>query len=403
MRFVKTSIILLVIFLVFGALAFALNFLTGPIIEENNKGEFGDNELLYSPDAPGSLKDVAEQVLAIYKTADGFAIQLKTVGNYEKTPMKLTLYVNADGTIKELKVDEYTDSIDVREKDANFIPSFIGKDSALADVNLVSGCTFSSKSMKEAVEAGLNVLISNDLIKAGVKDDSQILLELIPTVFPDMGTPEDAGISTGNITAVYKAKTGVGCAYIVKDGEGSVLVIVNATGACKVYDVTGADVTASKTAAVTEVTTHFTSIAADYSVAANAKFASMVEGAGEMTPEILNTYNTLVYAASFTAGEQTYYGFYSRVFGFEQMEVYIVIDENGAIVKLDAKEFIFHKEYFTQLDPNHDDVTYKNGFSGLVSGDNVPMIGGATMTSNAVKTATENAFEAFESIKGGAQ
>ena len=48
--------------------------------------------------------------------------------------MTLTFGVDAEGKICGIQIDNYTDSIDVREKDANFLPSFIGQDSALTDV-----------------------------------------------------------------------------------------------------------------------------------------------------------------------------------------------------------------------------------------------------------------------------
>ncbi len=402
MKFLKTVATLLVIVAIFGVLCFALNFITGPIIAENNKGEFGNDVLLYSVDEPGTLKDVAPQVVAIYDRDAGFAIQCKTIGNYEKAPIELTVLVSDDGKITELKITNYTDSINVNDKDANFIPSFVGKDSALADVNLVAGCTYSSKSIKEAVEAGLNVLISNDLIAAGVKSDAQLLLELIPTVFPAMGTPEDAGVAVGNITAAYKTASGVGYAYIVKDGETSVLVLVNNTGAAVAYDTTGADVTEAKSAQVSEAVSHFDTVKADYSNA-NSKFTAMIPGAGEMTPVTLNSFNTLVYGAKFEAEGKTYYGYYSRVIGFEQMEVYVVLDADGKIAKIDAAEFIFHQEYFGTLDPKYNKADYVAGFVGLENTDSAPVIGGATMTSNAVKTAVNDAIAAFNSAKGGEQ
>ncbi len=409
MKFLRTLLILIVTAAIFGGLMFALNLHTGPIIAENNKGEFGDLTVLYTPDAPGDMKDVGAQVLAIYKTEEGFTISCKTVGNFKAdTPIKFTLSVSADGKITklDLKEEDYTDTYFVWEKDPAFLPSFIGKDSALADVNLISGCTYSSKSIREAVSAALEALINNNLITAGVKSDDQLLIDLIPTLFPAMGTPEDAGVSSGNITAMYKAASGVGYAYIVKDGESSVLALVNAMGAMKVYNTEGADVTADKAAVVAEVKTHFDANKVDYATAANDRFSRLIEGAGEMTPIALEVYNNIAYAASFTAGEKTYYGFCSRVVGYAQMEIYIVIDEDGKIAKLTAKEFIFNKEHFSALDPNYDEGAYRDSFVGLdqgsFTGDNA-MIGGATMTSNAVKTATNEAFAAFALLKGGNQ
>ena len=101
----------------------------------------------------------------------------------------------------------------------------------------------------------------------------------------------------------------------------------------------------------------------------------------------------------------TYYGLVSRSYGYanEVMGVYYVIDENGAIVAMNADELIFHAEYFNAytLDP----AAYKAGFQGLTADSwtgEQAVISGATMTSDAVKTSTNDIFAAYEILKGGA-
>ena len=87
------------------------------------------------------------------------------------------------------------------------------------------------------------------------------------------------------------------------------------------------------------------------------------------------------------------------------MDVYFVIDANGAIAKMDAKQFIFDEEYFANFG-GMDVSSYKGGFEGLTtdtwSGDQA-VIATATMTSKAMKQSTDDAFAAFNGIKGGAQ
>ena len=87
------------------------------------------------------------------------------------------------------------------------------------------------------------------------------------------------------------------------------------------------------------------------------------------------------------------------------MDVYFIIDENGAIAKMDAKELIFEKEYFMAFG-GLNESEYKQGFAGITTdtwtGEQA-IIATATMTSNAVKEATSDAFAAFESITGGAK
>jgi hypothetical protein len=85
------------------------------------------------------------------------------------------------------------------------------------------------------------------------------------------------------------------------------------------------------------------------------------------------------------------------------MGVYYVLDEQGAIVKMTADELIFDAEYFHGY--TLDEPTYKAGFAGLTSGSftgDQALISGATLTSNAMKTATKDVFAAFDLLKGGA-
>ena len=353
-----------------------------------------------------TLTGVSEQVIKIYKeaTGKGYAIQCKTVPHkYSSAPTLLTIGVSSDGKIIAINIDEYNDSWNVKDKAPGFMDSFVGKDSALEGV-IVGGATYSTGAIKNAVSAGLEALIANNMITAGVKSDEQILTELIPTVHTGMNAMTEIKNVTGNIKKAYKASNDTGYAYVILSGESNYLAVVNATGVCTVYDVEGNVV--ENTAVADEAIAHFDANKKDFSADVNAKFGRMVAGAADFTPIVLEKYNNLAYAATFTAEGKTYYGFYSRVIGFQQMDIYVVIDDNGAIVKTDAKEFVFEQEYFFGLDPNFNVTEYKNGFVGI-TGDtftgNETLIGGATMSSNAVKNAIEESFNAFESIKNGGE
>ena len=95
------------------------------------------------------------------------------------------------------------------------------------------------------------------------------------------------------------------------------------------------------------------------------------------------------------------YAFYSRSVGYKQMDVYIIIDAEGAIAKLDVKSLFFDEDYFPNYPEDVDPKEYKDGFVGITSdtwtGEEA-MITHATNTSNAVKQATTDAFAAFKLI-----
>ena len=406
---INTTVILLAIAIVFSAVMFGLNFITGPIIEENNKGAEFAPLLAVMPDADNfeeitsTLSGVPASVLAVYKetSGQGFVVRASASTQYSKEPMEITFGVTADGKICGIQLDVYTDSIDFRSKDANYIGSYLEKDSALADIGTVSGATYSSSAFKTAVSEGFAALISNSLIVEGVKSDAQILQEMIPTLAPGMIKTEEVAAS-GNIEKALKAGNDAGFAFVIKSGDASFLALVNATGTCKVYDVTGADVTEAQSAIAGEAVAAAAS-QKSYSADLSTKITKLYENAAEITEIQIDTFNTVVAAVSFKVDGALYYGFYSRSFGFHQMDVFFVIDENGAIAKMDAKQFIFEEEYFMQFG-GMNNAEYKAGFEGLTTetwnGD-AAVIATATMTSNAIKQSTDDAFATFNAIKGG--
>jgi major membrane immunogen (membrane-anchored lipoprotein) len=407
---INTIAILLAFVVVFGAVMFGLNFITGPIIEENNKGAEFAPLLAVMKDAENfeeitsTLAGVPESVIAVYKETSGrgFVVRTSASTQYSKEPMEITFGVTADGKICGIQLDVYTDSIDFRSKDANYIDSYLEKDSALADIGTVSGATYSSTAFKDAVSAGFSALISNSLIVEGVKSDAQILSEMIPTLAPGMLKTEEVAVS-GNIEKALKAGNDAGFAYVVKNGDASFLALVNATGVCKVYDVAGADVTDAQSAIADEAKAHASANQKSYTEDLNTRVTKLFADASDIAPIELSTFNTVVSAVSFKSNGAEYYGFYSRSIGFHQMDVFFVIDANGAIAKMDAKQFIFEEEYFAAFG-GMNNGEYKAGFEGLTSetwtGD-AAVIATATMTSNAMKQSTEDAFAAFNSIKGG--
>jgi len=425
MKSLKTIAVLLVIILVFSGAMFGLNFVTGPVIAANNAGAvfapllavmpegavFDGDALIYSAEdaAASEMKDVPASVVAVYREANGlgYAISCTAQSQYSTAPMKITLGISAEGKITGVQIDEYNDTaaFDFRAKDPAYLDTYVGKDSALADVGLVAGSTFSSTAFKTAVQEAMGVLIGNNMIAEGKKSDDQVLTELIATVAPGFTKLAETDAS-GNITKAMKAENDAGFAYVMADGDASFLAVVNATGVCKVYDVTGAEVTDAHSALAEEAKKAAATQQTDYVEALTRKIGNLMEGAADITPLEIDTFNTVAAAVSFKLDGATYYGFTARSIGFEQMDVYVVIDEKGAIAKLDAKTFIFEEEYFNAF-AGMDTSAYKQGFAGLTSetftGEQA-VIATATMSSNAMKQAVNDAFAAFDALtKGGAQ
>lgn len=426
MKLLKTFVILVVIVAIFSGAMYALNLYTGPIIEKNSAGAANDrlNAVLAGgtgyEDITATLNELPASVTTVYKETSGlgYAIICTAESSYSTAPMEITLGIAADGKISGVEINAYndTESFDFRAKDPNYLASYVGQDSALADVGTVSGSTFSSTAFKESITAAMGVLAANDLISAGVKADEQILAELIPTLHTGLTgggllkAEEIAG--SGNIFAGYKALNGSGYAFIVTTGETKVLAIVNASGACKVYDTTGADVTDANASVVTEALA--ATETTDFTEAAQKMILIKYEDA-EITPVALTTFSNVVWASTFVSGGNNYYAFYSSPITYEDsaMAILTVLDENGAIVTQDVKAFLFGHgiEYMPIYGQGYGNSAsdaynaYEGQFAGITAEtltDDV-LVSGATISSTAVKLATQDAFNAFTALKGGAQ
>ena len=415
-QFLRAILIMVVTVVVFGVAAFGLNFITGPIIEKNNAGaalgalkevmpegqSFEDITATITIDASTGIKEVYKET-----TGKGFVFKGEKAG-YSKT-VYATVGVTADGKVCGLVFNENGD-FPVSEDTIN---SFIGKDSALADIVLTGGASTSSKTLKAIVEAGMNILISNNLITAGIKSDEQIYEELISTVFGSFKKGEASIELSGNVVAAYKAHNDAGYAYVMTSGETKVLALCNNFGVCKIYqysvDETSGeyslnDVTTQYTDLVTEAIT-FTNNNLSYQDAQEQKlvnkFTSLM-GATDVesiSPEI---FNTVVAAIKFNVEGSEYYGFYSRSYGFEDMNVFVAIDSEGKIAKVSAETLIFHEEYFFGFGGVPSGyLTNLEGLTGTSYDGSQTLISGATMTSNSMAQSLKDAFAAYEALKNG--
>ena len=422
--FAASALVLVLIFAVFALVLFGINIFAAPLIAANGSAqqfaplysvmpEAKGFELIYDANdsAASALVDVPETVQAIYSETSGlgYAIRLSTTQGYTKEPIEFTIAIDAEGKISGTELTAYPDTKDFG---ADYPGSFIGQDSALGDVGLVAGVTFSSSAFKNAVSDGFAALISNDLVGAGVKSDAQILTELSVQVFTGLANrdgvaqveePEIAEGQFSFIQKIMKALNGSGFAFVAKDGESSYLLVCNVSGAVRVYDIEGKDVTDTANAAMVEEASSYA--AANTVSNADAelkKLRTMVSDGAELTAVSLgDAFNSVTGAYRIVDGETTLYGFCARPYAYsnQPIAVYFVLDESGAIVSMACDEIILFGEYFTSYEL--DEAKYKEGFAGLTAGSftgEQTLISGATASTNAMTVATEDVFAAFQAI-----
>ena len=395
---------------------YGVNAFTAPVVAENERlaaeaaaaaeaALLGDSELLYDRADPASstLEVTADTVQSVYMDGgkETYLLRLSTSEGYSKQPIELTLVIDFEGRIVSLEVNENPDDKELGE---DFPLSFAGQDSTLAEVSLVAGVTFTSSAIRSAVNDGFNTLIDNGLFEAAEKSDEQLLIELVPLVYP--GIVNKAGaLQADEIQGLdgawtgWKATNGSGSIWFTQEGE-SLLAVCTAVGGVKVYDPSGADVTASVDAALLdEVAALGAANADDLSEKAVKTLSRMLPEGTEFVPaEVPGHAGSVVAAFTAETEEGTRYAFYARPYGYanEVMDFFYVLDESGTTVAMRVSELILHAEYFSGY--TLDEPAYKEGLVGL-SADSYTgeqtLITGATMSSDAADAALRDVFEAF--------
>ena len=418
----RSALCLLLLLALMAGLVYGANGIAAPIVAENErlaaeaaaaaeKALLGDSVMLYdrADPAASTLTVTADTVQSVYRdeSKQSYLLRLSTFEGYTKdVPIELTLVVDFEGKIVSLAVES---SGETKELSEDFLPSFAGQDSTLAGVELVAGVTFSSSAIRNAVNDGFNALIENGLFAAAEKSDEQLLRELLAVVYP--GLVNKAGVvqgeelaGAGSVTSGYKAANGSGFAWFV-GGEKELLAVSTTLGGVTLYDAAGEDVTASADAALLdEIRSLSEANAEDFSAETEKNLAKMLEeGAALTAAEIPGLCSTVVGAYTVETAEGTLYAFAAHPYGYsnEPMELYYVLDESGAITAFRAKELILYSEYFSNY--TLDEPSYKEGFLGLTAesfNGEQALIAGATMSTDAVDTATRDVFEAFGLLKG---
>lgn len=351
-----------------------------------------------------------------YVTAHGsYVFELSGNGYYSK-PIEFSLSVTADGKIIDMvTTSQHEDEGQGGAGNEAYYDKWIGAtaddivistSSKNPDIGAIAGSTFTSKGYQEAVKAALQAAT---LLSGGKVDPTELLESKIAELAPGFVNPKAVALPAGSEFAkILKASNDAGFAYIYSDGEIGYLVLVNATGACAVYNMDGEDVTDAQATLAESAKAHAKENQKSYDSNLTMKVEKLYATASDITTVEVNAFGTLVSALTFKVDGADYYAFYSRSMGYKQMDVYLVIDANGAIAKLDVKSLFFDEDYFPAYPEDLDQKDYKENFEGITldtwTGDEA-MIAGATKTSNAIKQSTNDAFAAFELItaKGGDQ
>ena len=394
---VKSVIALVAICLVVTLALSAVNYVTAPIIAENNANAVQSS---YGEPRPGAdgfeevepAADAPETVKGIYKENNGigYVVTLETTSQYSESPMGITVGIGTDGIIKNIVLTNYAETKDFG---ADYPATYIGQDSALSGAELVSGVTYSSTAFRNAVADAYTALFAVADVAAGEMSDDQMAAEAIGEMLP---------ASLDNTGACK-----------VEEADG-LFVSTNRTGYAMVADkvayVTDAfgnyigsksfDEAATEDASVVEAVKAAAADAyAKVSEKNSERIVKMYEDAEVTTLVPAGVQSSVNGAYRFTSGGATYYAMTTSTFGFGgPVNIMYVVDENGTIAKF---KVISHNEteYYGDVVSQS---AYTGGYPGQNLGDisdDVLVISGCTFTTNAVKTAADDVAAAFNAVK----
>lgn len=411
---IKSVVVLTAICLVVAVLLAYTNSITAPIIAENKAASANESLLVVMPEA-GNFEEITFEntpatVKNIYKETNGlgYVMILGTTSQFSSDEMAITVGFGADGKICGVTLTGYYESKDFG---ADYPSTYVGQDSALGDVTLVAGCTYSSTAFRDAITDAFTVLIENGLVAEGQKSEEQLIAEAMPLALPGctdalgncLVTEIDAAAPA---VQAFKANNACGYIFVAEGGsQGTVVVGINAFGVGKVINLDGADVTAECEGTVADLAAAYPALATE-NLEANLKTATnaLEEGAVITPVENLGTFNNTI--AAFTAETSTgiQYVVISQPYGFGNhgMKMLHVFAEDGSVVLFKSLgELILEGEYYSAHSLT-DASAYVAQFVGATEStwsDDATLVAGATITANAVSSSFHSAFEAFNLIK----
>ncbi len=411
----KAAAIIVVILLVFGFAAFGLNFYTQPLIEANNAGAANGLLVEVLPNGKSfeeldvTALNLPENVLKAHKETNGAGYVFEVTATGYQAGLVIRVGVDADGKVTGSTV---VSSNETWGQETSLNGQYNGKDSSTLELIIAAGATPNSATSigyHKAIEGALNAYV----LASGGKLDPTIVLEgILPSLHTGLvnngALVVDAVTPSGNIVKGWASTNTTGAAYAIIKGEETFLVIVNNAGEAVVYDVEKNDVTDAHADLVAEAKAAYGEVSGTLSSAIKRKIKSLFgEDAQNSASKLsFSTFNSVSTVATFEANGETVYMFQTKALFYNNhvMTANVFISENGEILKVDISTLFEEPEYIPNFNGAPDG--YLDRFTGATedtfNADDT-LIGGATMSSNAVKQAIEDAFAAFNSIKGGEQ
>lgn len=351
---VKSITVLTAICLIVAIILSGVNYVTAPVIAENQANKANESLIVVLPDAE-SFEEIdipegsPETVTGVYKdtAGTGYAVTVSTSSQYSSSDMQFTIGVGSDGKIVNISLTNYAESKDFGTD--TYPQSYIGQDSALSGIDTVAGVTYSSTAFKNAVADAFTVLLSVSDISAGEKTDEQIASELAQQVFPYACS--SAGIcslsasaeSYDGISALYEAENDTGYIATADSNGKTVFMTFDAFGAAiSVYDSQAQELDSAEYSAQLEsASAAVAGLVQQKQDKIITRIGKMIDGA-QVTPLTLSVRSSVSSAYSVTAPDGSYTAFVAQPYGYGgPVEIIYILTPDGDISRF---KVISHNE-----------------------------------------------------------
>lgn len=418
---IKSAIVIVVIFAVFGLAAFGLNFYTQPLIDANNAGaqlapliEVLPTGKNFSPYLyTGTNGKLPDNITNMYIETNGAGYVFEVSATGYQSGLVIRVGIDSNGVITGSSV---VSSNETWGHETLLNGKYNGQTISSAELIIAAGATSNSATSNGYFNAVKTALQAYTIISGGKLDPSVVIEGIVSYFHTGLCNGEtivgDEISASGNILKGWTAKNGSGAAYIMSKGDEAILVVVNASGYAKAYDAEKNDITDENAALIGEALENFGTPSTNISKAITNKVKKLFgEECVESIERVeLTTFNTVCATFKFTNTDgKTVYMIQSKpyTYGNNAMNIYTFIGEDGKIIKQDVATLIYDHYSVPGYESSTSDayVAWLEKYTGKDAaslGDDL-LISGATLSSTATRNATADAFAAFESIKGGAQ
>ena len=222
------------------ALLMALtNFITAPIIEEQEKNAVGEAFKTVLPEGEGfeavdlSKYELPSTVEEAYSEKNGgFAFKLRTAGY--GSDLVLMCGINNEGAVAGVSYISGNETLGVEATYGENLKDATAD--TIESVDTVAGATKTSTAMKSAVKDALNSAIIFGGGSVDIRDEATVLKDNLNTALPDAkGEFTEIFITeeVGNVSAIYKADNNFGFVFVLgenfvaTDNNGTVLTEVS--------------------------------------------------------------------------------------------------------------------------------------------------------------------------------